>query len=99
MRDNMSFRNDGADVLSFGFFHAYSNIKRTIRSRPNDLLARKGIATAALTLPPSEAARNHNIRARQQRLLRTLRGELTPEQPKSSTPFTRERERIDAAIS
>lgn len=100
MRDNMSLQNDGVDVLSFGFFQGYSNIKRSIRSRADDLLATRGIATAALTLPPSEASRNPaHIRARQARLLRRLRGELTPEQPQSSTPFARERERIEAAMA
>ena len=28
MKDNMSFQNDGADVLSCDYFQAYSNIKR-----------------------------------------------------------------------
>lgn len=87
MRDNISYRNNGAkDVLSFGYFHAYSNIKRTIRSRPEDLLPARGIATGALTLPPSEACQRAHIRARQQRLLRTLSGEQTPEQPGLSIP-------------
>lgn len=99
MRDNMSYHNDGIDVLSFGFFQGYSNIKRTIRSRPDDLLATRGIATAALTMPPSEAARNAaHIQGRQQRLLQRLRGDLTPDQRESSTPFARERQRIEAAI-
>ncbi|RTE73082.1 hypothetical protein BHE90_012476 [Fusarium euwallaceae] len=100
MRDNMSYRNNGAeDVLSFGYFHAYSNIKRTIRSRPEDLLPARGIATGALTLPPSEACQRAHIRARQQRLLRTLSGEQTPEQPGLSIPFAREQHRIKTAMS
>ncbi|KAF4469664.1 hypothetical protein FALBO_3433 [Fusarium albosuccineum] len=100
MRDNMSYRNNGAeDVLSFGYFHAYSNIKRTIRSRPEDLLPARGIATGALTLPPSEASQRAHIRARQQRLLRTLSGEQTPEQPDLSMPFAREQHRIKMAMT
>ncbi|KAB5522988.1 hypothetical protein GE09DRAFT_1258623 [Coniochaeta sp. 2T2.1] len=71
---------------------------RTIRSRPDDLLATKGIATAALTLPPSEARQNARVRARQQRLVQALRGELTPDEPESSMPFARERHRVEAAI-
>ncbi|KAJ6436869.1 MHYT domain signaling protein [Purpureocillium lavendulum] len=100
MRDNMSLQNDGVDVLSFGFFQGYSNIKRSIRSRADDLLATRGIATAALTLPPSEASRSPAyIRARQERLFQRLRGELTPDQPQSSTPFARERQRVEAAMA
>ncbi|KID81726.1 hypothetical protein MGU_10931 [Metarhizium guizhouense ARSEF 977] len=70
MRDNMSFRNDGHDdVLSFPYWQGYSNIKKSIRNRPEDLLATKGIATAALTLSPAEASRSPaHIRARQEKL-------------------------------
>ncbi|GKU09161.1 unnamed protein product, partial [Fusarium langsethiae] len=100
MRDNMSYRNNGADdVLSFGYFHAYSNIKRTIRHGPEDLLPARGIATGALTLPPSEAIQRGYIAARQQRLLRTLSGEQTPDQPSLTMPFAREGHRIRAAMS
>src|SRR5277367_5127411 len=56
MEDNMSFQNDGADVLSCKHFQAYSNIKRMIRYNPKDLLVTQGIATAALTLPKSVAS-------------------------------------------
>ncbi|KAG8664931.1 uncharacterized protein FPOAC1_012908 [Fusarium poae] len=100
MRHNMSYRNNGAeDVLSFGYFHAYSNIKRTIRHSPEDLLPARGIATGALTLPPSEAKQRGYISARQQRLLRTLAGEQTPDQPSLTMPFAREGHRIRAAMS
>lgn len=99
MRDNMSYQNNGADVLSFGFFQGYSNIKRTIRSRPADLLATQGMATAALALPPSETRQDPRLRARQQRLLRSLRGGRTPDHPAVSTPFAREGQRIRAAIA
>ncbi|KAG7402837.1 hypothetical protein Forpe1208_v016711 [Fusarium oxysporum f. sp. rapae] len=101
MRDNMSYRNSGADdVLSFGQFHAYSSdVKRTIRHSPEDLLPARGIATGALTLPPSEAKQRGYICARQQRLLRTLSGEQTPDQPSLTMPFAREGHRIRAAMS
>jgi hypothetical protein len=101
MRDNMSYRNSGADdVLSFGQFHAYSSdVKRTIRHRPEDLLPARGIASGALTLPPSEAKQRGYICARQQRLLRTLSGEQTPDQPSLTMPFAREGHRIRAAMS
>lgn len=93
MKDNMSYQNDGGDVLSYGYFQAYSNIKRSIRHGPDKLLATKGVATAALALPESEAnASSTHIRAKRQRLLRMLQG------PDSSKPFTRERQRIEAAI-
>ncbi|KAF7515064.1 hypothetical protein G7054_g14787 [Neopestalotiopsis clavispora] len=55
LKRTMSLPNHGADVLLFGFFQGYSNIKRTIRSRVEDLLASKEYTTAALDLPPSEA--------------------------------------------
>ncbi|KFZ19813.1 hypothetical protein V502_03459, partial [Pseudogymnoascus sp. VKM F-4520 (FW-2644)] len=55
MKDNMSFQNDGADVLSCEYFQAYTNIKRSIRYNPEDLLVTQGTATAALTLPDHEA--------------------------------------------
>lgn len=99
MRDNMSFQNEGADVLSFGFFQAYSNIKRSIRHRANDLLATQGSATAALTVPSSDVEALARIKAKRQRLLSRLRGQLTPDNPDASTPFARERQRIEAAVA
>jgi hypothetical protein len=33
LRNNMSSQNEGADVVSFGHFQAYSNIKWSIRGR------------------------------------------------------------------
>ncbi|RKK89303.1 hypothetical protein BFJ68_g16743 [Fusarium oxysporum] len=80
MQDNMSLQNDEAQVLSFRFFQGYSNIKRSIRNRPEELLATKGIATAALTMPPSKAKIvGGRTRSKQQKLLRRLRGELAAE--------------------
>jgi hypothetical protein len=51
IRDNMSFQNDGTDILKCGYCQAYSNTKRSIRHAPGDLLVTKSIATAALILP------------------------------------------------
>ncbi|EEU33880.1 uncharacterized protein NECHADRAFT_89060 [Fusarium vanettenii 77-13-4] len=64
--------NQGADMLSFGFFQGYSNLKRSIRHRPDDLLASHGLATAALTIPSTEAQRTARLRDKQQRLLAQL---------------------------
>jgi hypothetical protein len=101
MEDNMSFQNDGADVLSCKHFQAYSNIKRLIQYNPKDLLVTQGIATAALTLPKSVAsgsARAH-AKAKQERLLQQLQGKATPNDPGSSRPFARERQRIQKAVA
>lgn len=99
MKDNMSFQNDGADVLEFGYFQAYSNIKRSIRHSRKDLLASRGSATAALSIPASDASSRAHVRKTQQKLLERLRGQLTPDNPDASTPFARERQRIEAAIA
>jgi len=99
MKDNMSYQNAGAPVLSCDYFQAYSNIKRSIRYNPEDLLVTQGVATAALTLPDSEAKSSGRVKATQQRLLRRLRGESTPDDPDASRPFARERQRIDKAIA
>lgn len=98
MRDNMSYRNGGADPLRYGHFQGYSNIKRSIRHSPDDLLATKGIATAALTLPEDEAQVSNRVRSKRQRLIRQMQGQLTPDDPDSTKPFARERQRIDTAI-
>ncbi|KAM0540083.1 hypothetical protein ACHAO7_011540 [Fusarium culmorum] len=90
MKENMSHQNQGADVLSFGFFQGYSNLKRSIRHGPHDLLASHGLATAALTIPSTEAQRTARLKDKQQRLLAQVRGRLTPENPGASTPFARE---------
>jgi hypothetical protein len=98
MKENMSHQNQGADVLSFGFFQGYSNLKRSIRHGPHDLLASHGLATAALTIPSTEAQRTARLKDKQQRLLAQVRGRLTPDNPGASTPFARERQRIEAAM-
>jgi hypothetical protein len=98
LRDNMSFQNDGADVLSCGYFQMYSNIKRSIRHSPNDLLVTKGTATAALALSTEDAHYPAPILKKQQRLLQRLEGGLSPENPEASKPYARERQRIEQAI-
>jgi hypothetical protein len=81
IRDNMSVQNDGRDVVSFGSSQGYSSgLKRAFRHRKDDLLAMKGTATAALTMSPSEVGRSPaHVRAKNERLLRELRGERTPD--------------------
>ncbi|PNP58757.1 hypothetical protein FNYG_15035 [Fusarium nygamai] len=98
MKENMSHQNQGADVLSFGFFQGYSNLKRSIRHGPHDLLASHGLATAALTIPSTEAQRTARLKDKQQRLLAQVRGRLTPDNPGASTPFARKRQRVEAAM-
>jgi hypothetical protein len=98
MQDNMSYENDGADVLSCQYFQAYSNIKRSIRYNPEDLLVTQGIATAALTLPTSDNHSSGRVRAKQQQLLDRLQGNRTPDDPEASKPFARERQRIQHAL-
>ncbi len=99
MQDNMSYQHNGIKVLDCGYFQAYSNIKRSIRHGPNDLLATKGIATAALTLQN----RNQNlpawIIAKRERLLQRLQGQQSPDDPATSQPFAREQRRIEDAIT
>ncbi|KAK1837618.1 hypothetical protein CCHR01_19760 [Colletotrichum chrysophilum] len=98
MRGNMSDCNDGADVLSFGYFQGYSNIKRSVRHSPNALLATKGYATAALTAPTSHASTSSHTRDKREAMLRRIRGQLTPGSPEQSKPFARERQKLETAI-
>jgi hypothetical protein len=98
MQENMSYQHNGAGVLSYGYFQGYSNMKRSIRHGPNDLLATKGIATAALTLPHRDGNQLPHVAAKRVCLLKHLRGETTPDNPASSIPFIREGERIENAL-
>ncbi|KAJ0348239.1 hypothetical protein COL154_013776 [Colletotrichum chrysophilum] len=98
LQGNMSDRNEGADVLSFGYFQGYSNIKRSVRHSASALLATKGYATAALTAPTSYTSAMSYTRDRREMLLRRIRGDLTPEEPEESKPFARERRQLDIAI-
>ncbi|KAK3177773.1 hypothetical protein K4F52_009471 [Lecanicillium sp. MT-2017a] len=99
IKHNMSCENDGADVVSFGYFQAYnSGLKQSIRDRPDELLASKGLATAALTVPSADVARSVRVRTKQKKLFSHLHGDLTPENPEASTPFAREKAFIERAI-
>lgn len=99
MKDNMSYQNDGASVLSCEHFQGYSGIKPAIRYNPEDLLVTQGTATGALTLPVAEAKRSVKTKTTQQRLLQRLRGSSTPEDPDASRPFARERQRIERTLA
>lgn len=99
LKNNMSIQNDGADVLSCGYFQGYSGIKRAIRPRAKELLATKGTATAAMTIPDSECNSYPRNKVKRDGLLRQLKGQGTPEDPDSSKPFMREHQRINAAIN
>jgi hypothetical protein len=98
MQENMSYQHNGASVLHYGYFQGYSNIKRSIRHGPDDLLATKGVATAALALPDRDGNLSARVATRRERLLQRLQGQLTPTDPDSSKPFARERQRIEQAI-
>jgi hypothetical protein len=98
MQENMSYQHNGANVLHYGYFQAYSDIKRSIRHGPDDLLATKGVATAALALPSHNGNLPARVAARRERLLEHLQGGLTPGDPASSKPFFRESQRIEQAI-
>jgi hypothetical protein len=98
MQENMSYQHNGAGVLSYGYFQAYSNIKRSIRHGPDDLLATKGVATAALALPYRDGNLSARVAAKRDRLLQHLRGQSTPDNPASSRPFAREAQRIQTAL-
>jgi hypothetical protein len=98
MQENMSYQHNRANVLNYGYFQGYSNIKRSIRHGPNDLLATKGVATAALALSDRDGSLSTHVAARRERLLRRLRGQWTPADPESSKPFAREQQRIEQAI-
>jgi hypothetical protein len=99
LQDNMSYRNEGAEVLSCGFFQGYSNVKRAIRHGPDDLLAAKGFATGALTLPRAEAQTSAWMARKQQRLLDQIEGRRSQENPDASRPFAREKQRIEDIIA
>lgn len=97
MQENMSYQHNGASVLHFGYFQAYTDIKRSVRHGPDDLLATKGVATAALALSDNGSL-SACVAARRERLLQHLKGQQTPADPESSKPFFRERQRIEQAI-
>ncbi|KAG5912576.1 hypothetical protein E4U61_000461, partial [Claviceps capensis] len=74
LRGNMSVDNEGADVLSFGYFQGYSNIKRAVRHIKQVLLATKGFATAGMTIPSTSAANYAVPRRRRENALLRMRG-------------------------
>jgi hypothetical protein len=91
MKGNMSFQNDGAEAVSFDYFHGYSNIKRAMISRQ-----RRG--SRRQPLPESAAKGSARVRAIQQRLLRRMQGDATPDGVEAFRPFARERQRIQHAV-
>ena len=97
MRNNLNVRNEGVDALSCGYFQAYSNVKRSFRHSPDDLLAKKSLTTAVLALPDLEIP-SHHVRAKRQKLSEQMRGMRTPDNPEQSRPFAREAQRVRAAI-
>ncbi len=73
-------------------------LKQSIRDRPDELLASKGLATAALTVPSADVARSVRVRTKQKKLFSHLHGSLTPDSPEASTPFAREKVFIERAM-
>lgn len=98
IEDNMSFSNQGADVVSFTEFQGYCALKSVYRHRADALLASQGSATAALTVPEADIKAAAKVGAKQARLLDRIRGRLTPENPGASKPFEREALLIEKAI-
>ncbi|KAH7471730.1 hypothetical protein FOMA001_g13322 [Fusarium oxysporum f. sp. matthiolae] len=74
------------------------NISHVSYALAVDVHSSHGLATAALTIPSTEAQRTARLKDRQQRLLVQVRGRLTPDNPGASTPFARERQRVEAAM-
>ncbi|KAL6886041.1 hypothetical protein GGI43DRAFT_388762, partial [Trichoderma evansii] len=95
---NMSCENDNADIITAGYFQAYSNIKKTVRFNPQDLLASQAIATAALCLPTSGPGITPAAKRTQQKLLDQLTGENSPEARFRTIPFAREASRLEQCI-
>lgn len=48
---NIRRKNNNNNIIAAEYFQGYSNIKKTVHFNPQDLLASKAIATAALALP------------------------------------------------
>ncbi|PON20044.1 hypothetical protein TGAM01_v211088 [Trichoderma gamsii] len=94
----MSCENDNADIVTPGYFQGYSNIKKTVRFNPQDLLASQAIATAALSLPASGPGITPAAKKTQQKLLDQLMGENSPEARFRTIPFAREASRLEQCI-
>ncbi|KAG6063236.1 hypothetical protein E4U16_000973 [Claviceps sp. LM84 group G4] len=88
----------GDDVLSFGYFQGYSNIKRAVRHNAEALLATKGLATAGLTCPKANATGHAVIRRRRENALSAMIGGRTPDKTTDSKPFARENSQIQDII-
>ena len=98
LRENMSFENSGSKPLSLGYFQAYSNIKSYIRHDEKSLLATKGIATGALTLPESEIKNNVRHCSKRLKLLKSLESDADLADPDAAKPYEREKNLIQNAI-
>ena len=84
--------NEGADVVSFGYFQCYTNMKRSFRHSPNDLLATQGSHTAALTVSRADVLPFTNARSRRDTLLSAVRGGT------ATKPFAREGQQLKDAL-
>jgi hypothetical protein len=102
VQDNIDYQHQNSNVLSYGHFQAYSDIKKCYRFRPENLLASKGLATAALTLPKELAKSSAVVRKRQtqilERHLRSSPGSADDDNRLAQKPFAREREQVTLAI-
>lgn len=98
VRLNMRRENDDDDIVAAEYFQGYSNIKKTVRFNPQDLLASKAIATAALALPATGPGVTPAARNAQQRLLARLRGEGSPDAPRQVIPYAREASQLEKCI-
>ncbi|KAK4060174.1 uncharacterized protein Triagg1_10872 [Trichoderma aggressivum f. europaeum] len=98
VRLNMRRENDDDEIVAAEYFQGYSNIKKTVRFNPQDLLASKAIATAALALPAKGPGVTHSAIGTQQRLLARLRGEGNPDAPRQAIPYAREASQLEKCI-
>ncbi|RFU81111.1 hypothetical protein TARUN_1097 [Trichoderma arundinaceum] len=85
-------------TVTAGYFQAYSNIEKTVRSNPQDLLASQAITTAALSLPAWGPGITPAAKKTQQKLLGQLAGENSPEARFRTIPFEREASRLEQCI-
>ncbi|KAG6104263.1 hypothetical protein E4U13_000155, partial [Claviceps humidiphila] len=95
---NMASDFEGDEVLSFGYFQGYSNIKRAVRHNTAALSATKGLATAGMTCPKANATGHAVIRRRREKALSAMIGGQTPDNPTDSKPFARENQQIQNYI-
>ncbi|KAF6813984.1 hypothetical protein CMUS01_12731 [Colletotrichum musicola] len=98
MYSNISDRNKGANVLSFSYFQGYSNIKRSVRHSPHNLLTTKGYTTVVIAVPTSYVVATVLSSRYWETFLQTIRGQATPNNPQASKPFARERQQIQVTI-